>query len=93
MTQLATMRAAEIESMLIEMLAGATNSSPKVWTRAVGTVEVLPIVLNPKSNWRVIARGTSDEKAAVEKAAELVREHHPYVTPEEAGERESPRRA
>ena len=43
-------------------------------------VEVLPIVLNPNSNWRVIPRGTPDEKAAVELAAELVREQHPYVT-------------
>lgn len=74
------MKAEEIEALLVEMLAGAAGGKPAKWLRAVGTIEILPITLNPRSNWRVIARGSADDKAAVELAAELVREQHPYVT-------------
>ncbi|MDO6414169.1 hypothetical protein Q4F19_07230 [Sphingomonas sp. BIUV-7] len=73
------MKAAALETLLVEMLVGATGGKYAKWVRAVGVVEVLPITKHPQSNWRVIPVGTADEKTAVEKAAELVREHHPYA--------------
>jgi hypothetical protein len=49
------------------------------WRKLVGEVEVLPVVFHPRSNWRIEPTGTPDEREAIEKAAKLVRDAHPYV--------------
>ncbi|MDO6414598.1 hypothetical protein Q4F19_09415 [Sphingomonas sp. BIUV-7] len=79
MAHLAEVNAEMLETMLIDMLVGATGGKNAKWKRAVGMIEILPITSHVTSNWRVIAIGTPDEKAAVEEAAEIVREHHPYA--------------
>jgi len=54
------------------------------WRKLVGDVQHLPIVFNPRSNWRIDPTGTPTERDAIEKAVEVVREAHPYVSAQTA---------
>lgn len=69
-----------LRDLLAHLLAGAVGGSEAKWRDLIGEVEALPIVFYPRSNWRIEASGTASEREAIEKAAQLVREAHPYVT-------------
>lgn len=69
-----------LRDLLAHLLAGAVGGSEVKWRGLIGEVEALPIVFHPRSNWRIESSGTASEREAIEKAADLVREAHPYVT-------------
>ena len=71
--------AAEIQSLLVEMLAGAVGGEPDRWRELIGDVEPLPLASNPVSNWRVKPMGTEAEVDAIAMAATIARGEHPYV--------------
>lgn len=69
----------DIRALLAHLLAGVTGKSEAHWEKLIGEVTALPIVFNPRSNWRIDPNGTKMEIEAIEKAAEIVRQAHPYV--------------
>ena len=69
----------ELRDLIAHLLAGVAGGSEAKWRKLVGDVEALPIVLHPRSNWRVAPNGTSSERAAIEKAVAIVCDAHPYV--------------
>jgi hypothetical protein len=69
----------DIRELLAHLLAGVTRKPKTHWKRLIGEVTALPIVFNPRSNWRINPKGTLEEIEAIEKAAEIVRQAHPYV--------------
>lgn len=69
-----------LRALLAHLLAGATGGPEARWRDLVGAVEALPIVFHPRSNWRIEPTGTAEELEAIGKAAQLVRNAHPYVT-------------
>ena len=70
----------ELRATLITLVAGATETRAKRWEALVGDVEILPIVLNPRFNWRVAVTGSPADRAVIDKAIELLRHAEPYVT-------------
>lgn len=74
------MTPSELRDLLIMLLIGAAGGTETKWKRAVGEVEKLPITRHPKCNWRIEPRGTKAEREAVERATEIVRVAHPYVS-------------
>ncbi|PZU05992.1 hypothetical protein [Sphingomonas sp.] len=75
--------ATELRATLVTLLAGATDTSPRKWEKAIGAVEMLPIVFNPRSNWRVDVRaGAAEDRAIIERAIALLRNDQPYVRSE-----------
>ncbi|TXC67949.1 hypothetical protein FSB78_18335 [Sphingomonas ginsenosidivorax] len=72
----------ELRATLVTLIAGATETRTSRWDKLIGEVEILPIVFNPRSNWRVAVRGEGDDRDAIEKAVELLRGQHPYVRAE-----------
>lgn len=73
----------ELRATLVGLLAGATETGPAKWERMIGQVEVLPIVFNPRCNWRVeVRKGPAEDRDVIEKAIELLRGEHPYVSAE-----------
>ena len=69
----------ELRDLLAHLLSGTAGGSEAHWRQLVGEVEVLPIALHPRCNWRVSPAGTDGEQRAIEAAVEVVREAHPYV--------------
>jgi len=69
----------DIGALLAHLLAGVTGKPETHWKRLIGEVTALPIVFNPRSNWRIKPNGTLKEIEAIEKAVEIVRQAHPYV--------------
>ena len=69
-----------LRDLLAHLLAGAVGGSEARWRDLIGEVEALPIVFHPRSNWRIEPSGTAFEREAIDKAAQLVCEAHPYVT-------------
>lgn len=69
----------EMQALLAHLLAGAVGKTDAHWKRLIGPVIALPIVTHPRSNWRIHPKGKPDEIEAIEKAAAVVREAHPYV--------------
>lgn len=74
-----TPTAAEIQSMLIELIAGATETDPERWRDIVGEVETQPIAFAVSGNWKVHPKGKKADREIVEKAAALLREQHRYA--------------
>jgi len=69
----------EMEDLLAHLLAGAIDQTEAYWKNLIGPVVALPIVIYPRSNWRIDPKGKQAEVEAIEKAAAVVREAHPYV--------------
>ena len=69
----------ELRDLIAHLLAGVAGGSEAKWWKLTGEVEALPIVLHPRSNWRVSPLGTTKERGAINKAVEVVRDAHPYV--------------
>lgn len=74
----------ELRDLLAHLLAGVAGGTEVKWRKLVGDVQHLPIVFNPRSNWRIDPTGTPTERDAIEKAVEVVREAHPYVSAQTA---------
>ena len=72
----------ELRATLITLVASATETRAARWEKLVGPVETLPIVFNPRCNWRVPVNGTAEDRDVLEKAIELLRDAHPYVRAE-----------
>ena len=70
----------ELRATLIALIAGATETSATRWEALVDDIEVLPIVFNPRCNWRVAVTGPPEDRAVIDKAIELLRDAEPYVT-------------
>lgn len=73
------MTAAELQRVLIDLLVGAAGGTAERWTALLGTIEPRPAIENIHSNWRVSPTATGEERRAIDKAVELVREQHPYI--------------
>lgn len=69
----------EMQDLLAHLLEGAVGQSEAYWKNLIGPVMALPIVIYPRSNWRIDPRGRPTELEAIEKAEAVVREAHPYV--------------
>jgi hypothetical protein len=68
-----------MQDLLAHLLAGAVGQTESYWKDLIGPVIALPIVIHPRSNWRIDPRGKQAEVEAIEKAAAVIREAHPYV--------------
>lgn len=76
----------DIRALLAHLLAGAAGKTEAHWKKLIGEVTALPIVLHPRSNWRIEPTGRPEELQAIAKAADIVRAAHPYVpSPEGSG--------
>jgi hypothetical protein len=69
----------EMQDLLAHLLTGAVGKTDAYWKKLIGPVSAMPIILHPKSNWRIVPKGKPVEIEAIEKAAAVVREAHPYV--------------
>lgn len=69
----------ELRDLIAHLLAGAAGGSEAKWRKLVGDVEALPIIFDPRSNWRIEPTGTASELEAIEKAVTVVRGAHLYV--------------
>jgi hypothetical protein len=69
----------EMQDLLAHLLEGAVGQTEAYWKNLIGPVIALPIVIHPRSNWRIDPRGKPADIEAIEKAAAVVREAHPYV--------------
>jgi hypothetical protein len=69
----------EMQDLLAHLLAGAVGKTDTYWKNLIGPVIALPIVIHPRSNWRIDPRGKPAEIEAIDKAAAVVRAAHPYV--------------
>lgn len=74
-----------MRDLIAHLLAGVAGGTEAKWRKLVGDIEALPIVLHPRSNWRVAPAGTVKEREAIEKAIAVVRDAHPYVASPKAG--------
>lgn len=63
-----------------DLLTGAIGKTDAYWKDLIGPVNALPIVIHPRSNWRIDPKGKPAEIEAIEKAAVVVRAAHPYVS-------------
>ena len=70
----------ELRATMITLLAGATETTTKKWEKIVGEVEILPIVFNPRCNWRVEVKGAAADQEVLDKVIALLRDAHPYVS-------------
>ena len=71
--------AAELKTLLVTILAGATDGNEGRWRDLLGTPTLFPPATHPSSNWTFHPEGTVDDRNAVAAAIELVREQHPLV--------------
>jgi hypothetical protein len=71
--------ASELEHLLATMLAGVVGGDESSWKAAIGAVQVLDIVWHPKCNWKVKPTGSAEQIAAIEAAAAVLAEAHPYA--------------
>ena len=71
--------AAEIQSLLAEMLAGVVGGPQEEWRSRIGELEVLSLAAHPRCNWSVVPTGTPQQVAAIDTAVELVRGEHPHA--------------
>jgi len=70
---------AAIADLLVTVITGVEGGTDEHWRTIIGEVHTLPIVTNVKSNWAVIPGGTRRERTVIGKAAEIIRQAHPYV--------------
>ena len=69
---------AELVDMLVTMLDGATSKPEAHWRERIEP-KWTPLALSPHSNWKIEATGTLNDKDAIARAVEIVKESHPYV--------------
>lgn len=74
----------ELRATLVTVIASATETRVGRWETLIGKVEVLPIAVHPRCNWRVEVSGGVDDSQVVDAAIELLKGEHPYVRREES---------
>jgi hypothetical protein len=74
-----SLTATDIGDMLADMLTGAVGGTRDRWLDLIGPVKMLPIATHIHCNWSVSSIATGDDLAAINEAARLVREQHPYI--------------
>lgn len=70
---------AQLQELLATVLEGACGETRRHWIEALGPVEKLPLHSYPRCNWRLHPSGRAKDVRAIEHAAEIVRQEHPYV--------------
>lgn len=70
---------AALADLLVKVITGVEGGTDEHWAEIIGPVHQLPIIDNVRSNWAVIPGGTRKERNLIGKAAEVVRQAHPYV--------------
>jgi len=73
------LKASELRSDLIKLLAGATATSEAHWSTVIEAVDVHPMARDPRCNWTVRALGSAEDLQALEHALALAKAEHPYV--------------
>jgi len=68
-----------LADLLTKVITGVEGGAEGHWREIVGPIHRLPIIDNVRSNWSVIPGGTRRERDVIGKAAEVVRQAHPYV--------------
>lgn len=76
---------AEISDLLVTLLEGAAGGTAAHWRKAIGEVEAHPLWSHIRSNWDIHPKGRKADLDAIEKAAEIVRQAHPYVVSRASG--------
>lgn len=79
-TVLAPSTGEEIRHLLAHLLAGVTDASEAAWRRRIGTIERYPTWKYVRFNWGVAPRVSGANLIAIDKAVEIVRAEHPYIT-------------
>ncbi len=69
---------AEIKSLLVTILANATDSSPERWQDLI-QVELRDGPVEPHPNWGVAPQGNAEERTAICRAVCLVRDEFPRL--------------
>lgn len=70
---------AALADLLVKVITGVEGGTDEHWAEIIGPIHQLPIIDNVRSNWAVIPGGTRKERNLIGKAAEVVRQAHPYV--------------
>lgn len=69
-----------IRAVLVEMLAGATDTAAGRWDQILGEMVHVVTTRSPTTNWTIGASlGTKPEREANMQAIVLAHEAHPYV--------------
>jgi hypothetical protein len=79
-TVLAPTTGEEIRDLLAHLLAGVAGGDEAKWRRLIGSIERYPTWKHVRFNWGVKPRAMGGERDAIDKAVELVRAEHPYIT-------------
>ncbi|WP_085810721.1 hypothetical protein [Sphingomonas sp. TZW2008] len=79
-TVLAPSTAEEIRDLLAHLLAGVTDACEATWRRRIGAIERYPTWKYVRFNWGVALSRSVVDREAIEKAVEIVRAEHPYIT-------------
>jgi hypothetical protein len=69
---------AEVKSLLVTILADATESAPKRWQDLI-EVELRHGPVAPHPNWGVAPQGNAEERIAISRAVCLVRDEFPRL--------------
>lgn len=70
----------DMRTMLVEMLAGATETPAERWDQILGEMVHVIMTRSPTTNWTIGASlGTKAEREAIVQAIVLAHEAHPYV--------------
>ena len=69
---------ADIKSLLVTILANATDSAPERWQDLV-QVELRDGPAAPHPNWGVAPQGNAEERTAISRAVCLVRDEFPRL--------------
>lgn len=70
----------ELAALLVKVITGVEGGTDEHWAALIGSVHQLPIIDNVRSNWAVVPSGRPRERTVIGKAAEIVRQAHPYVS-------------
>jgi hypothetical protein len=70
---------AELQDILVTILAGAAGGDETTWRTAIGPVTKLAVHTNIHSNWSIEPTGDAATLAAIAQAVDIVRAAHPYV--------------
>ena len=69
----------EIHDLLAHVIAGVAGGTEADWRKLI-VIERVPTWRFVRHNWLVEPRGTAAERAVIEKAVEIVRGEHPYMS-------------